>query len=78
MFLILFSRLTGRLTQMILILWTALFGGSAAAGISSKDWRRWSSGASPDQLLEYNQSRANRWCYWTVVQTTIIGRSLSW
>jgi len=58
--------------------WTTLYlGGSAAAGVSSEDWRR-SSEASHEQLLGHDQSRASRWCYWTVVQTTIVGCLFSW
>ena len=62
MFLTLFSRLTGRITHLIVIPWSTLFGvgGSAAAGISSEDWGRWSSEASPEQLLRHDQSRANQ------------------
>ena len=40
---------------------------SAAGNISSEDWWRWSSEASPEQMLEYAQPRINQRCYWPVV-----------
>ena len=71
------------LTHLILILWTTVLGGgSAAAGISSEDWGRWSSEASREQLhllghMISQEQRANRRCYWTVVQTTVVSCSCS-
>ena len=60
MFLILLSHPTGRLILLILVPRTALFEVSTAAGISSEDWRRWSSEASREQLLGHDQSTANQ------------------
>jgi len=39
--------------------------------------RRFKKHLSSEQLLEHDQSRTNRWCDWTAVQTTIVSCSFS-